>query len=123
MGFLALAEAFYDFKKESSVEFSSSRKVVRVFDNTLHELNASQTTVAKQPSLCLKASKIDNRYYYLEFDGVDDSIISDVDLNKKPGVEDIFTFNVVYYRKPRKGIHRHQGIPGTDNGGGGTTYG
>ena len=69
-----MTEASYD---------SSTRKISKLYDQTLFEKHASQTTTANQPTLCSRSAKINNRYY-LQFNGTQ-RMISDINLNPQAG--------------------------------------
>ena len=95
---------------------ASSRKVSKLYDQTLSENNCSQTNTQLQPIVCTKNNKI-NKRYYLEFNG-SQRMISNINLNPKPGDKDIVNIFVVYKLNNHgsSGTWRN-GIFGHDNGG------
>ena len=90
------ATAFYkiDMANSHEVIFDSVRSVSKVFDQSLSQDHATQTTYNLQPTICTKANRINNRYY-LEFNG-SQRMISDINLNVQSGQEDIVNVFIVY---------------------------
>ena len=97
------ATSFYHFDRASSSQVTydtTSRKVSKVFDQSLSGNDASQTTAARQPKVCPASGRINNRYF-LEFSKTDRTrLISDINLNL-PNAEDKVTTHIVYYLKSR----------------------
>ena len=61
-----MSTAFYRINISSSHEVifdSSTRKVSKLFDQSLSQDDAAQTTASLQPTWCNKANRINNRYY------------------------------------------------------------
>ena len=90
------ATAFYkiDTANPNEVTFDSVRSVSKMFDQSLSQYHAKQTTYNLQPSICTKANRINNRYY-LELNG-SQRMISDINLNVQSGQEDIVNVFIVY---------------------------
>ena len=114
------ATAFYKIDTANSHEltFDSVRSVSKLFDQSLSQSNAEQTTYNLQPTICTKANRINNRYY-LEFDGSKKQrMISDINLNASAGEEDIINIFIVYYIDSFGGSYWTRcGLYGADNGG------
>ena len=116
------AECMYkvDYSWGNEVTYdATTRKVSKLIDNTLSELDATQTAVAQQPKLCLKSVKI-NKRYYLSFDGASSQrMISSIDLNPATGVSDIVNVFIVYRLKSftANSYWTRNGLFGHDNAG------
>ena len=92
--------AFYKIDSGNSHELtydSSTRKVSKLYDQSLSQDDAEQTTSSLQPKLCNKADRINNRYY-LQING-SQKMISNIDLNQASGEEDIANVFIVYKLK------------------------
>ena len=89
-------DAFYkiDTANSHEVTFDSVRSVSKLFDQSLSQDDAEQTTYSAQPTLCTKANRV-NKRYYLEFDGTK-RMLSDINLNVQNNDEDIVNVFVVY---------------------------
>ena len=87
-----------------------------LFDRTLSGLNAVQTVSNRRPKL--STGKNAKRYYFT-FDGVDDRMISDIDLNPGSGQDDIVHVFMLYRFHFHSGpnAHSRNGLCGHDNGG------
>ena len=114
------ATRFYHFNRASGSQVTYdaiSRKVSKVFDQSLSGNDASQTTVARQPKVCAISGRINNRYF-LEFSKTDSTrLISDINLNL-PNTEDKVTTHIIYYLKSRNfNYWVSGGFFGHDNGG------
>ena len=66
----------------------------KLFDQSLSQDDAVQTTANLQPTLFTKANRV-NKRYYLEFNG-SQRMISDINLNPGSGEEDIANSFIVY---------------------------
>ena len=115
-----LADCLYKTDRGLSTEVELNkpgREVIQLFDQSLKENHAIQTTNANRPLLCTKAEKINYRYY-LKFDG-SKRMISDINLNPTGGVADIVNIYIVYRLNSYSGSHSHvrNGLFGHDNGG------
>ena len=111
------ADAFYKIDTANSHElnFDATRNVSKIFDQSLSQDHAEQTTYNLQPTLCTKANRI-NKRYYLEFNG--QRIISNIDLNAASGKEDIVNVFIVYNLSSFSGTYWCRcGLFGHDNGG------
>ena len=88
--------AFYkiDTANSHEVTFDSTRNVSKLFDQSLSQDHAVQTTYNLQPALSTKTARI-NKRYYLEFNG-NQRMISDINLNPANGEEDIVNVFIVY---------------------------
>ena len=93
------ATAFYkiDIGNSNEVTFDSVRSVSKIFDQSLSQDHAEQTTYNLQPTLCTKSNRV-NKRYYLEFNG-SQRMISDINLNVASGDEDIVNVFIVYQIK------------------------
>ena len=111
------ATAFYkiDTANSHEVTFDSVRSVSKLFDQSLSQDHAEQTTYNLQPSLCSKGNRI-NKRYYLEFNG-SQRMISSIDLNVANGEEDIVNIFILYYIDSFSGTYWCRcGLFGHDNG-------
>ena len=90
------ATAFYkmDTANLHEVTYDSNRKVSKLFDQSLSQDDAEQSTANLQPTICTKSNRV-NKRYYLEFNG-SQRMISDIDLNPTAGEEDIVNIFIVY---------------------------
>ena len=90
------ATAFYkiDTSNTHELTFDSVRSVSKLFDQSMSQDDAEQSTYNLQPTICTKANRINNRYY-LEFNG-SQRMISDINLNVQTGQEDIVNVFIVY---------------------------
>ena len=78
--------SLYKLDRGNSAEVvmdSTTRKVSKLYDQTLYENYAEQTTSANQPTLSTSANRINNRYY-LNFNG-SQRMLSNIDLNVARG--------------------------------------
>ena len=73
---------------------SSTRNVSKLYDQSLYENHAEQTTTANQPTLVASAFKLNNRYY-LNFNG-SQRMLSNINLNVASGGQDIVNIFIVY---------------------------
>ena len=91
------ASAFYHFTIGNSNEltYDANLKVSKLFDQSLSQDHAQQSTTNLQPTLCTKANRREKRYF-LEFDGSGQRMISNIDLNPAAGEPDIVNVFVVY---------------------------
>ena len=101
------AECLYSCERElpSEARFTpSTRAISTLFDQTLSGLNATQSVVARRPKLST---------------GVDDRMISNIDLNPASGQDDIVHVFILYRLKSHNGSNQHfrNGLFGHDNGG------
>ena len=116
------ANCMYKIDKSLDSELifdSSTRKISKLKDNTLYELDANQNVVVNQPKLCTKANKINNRYY-IEFTSVNsERMISQIDLNPGTNQSDIVNIFIVYKLNSRSTTSYwvNNGLFGHDNGG------
>ena len=114
------ANCMYKIDKGTELIFdSSTRKISKLKDNTLYELDANQSSVSNQPKLCTFANKINNRYH-IEFNSVNsERMISQIDLNPGTNQQDIVNIFIVYKLKSRSSINYwvNNGLFGHDNGG------
>ena len=95
---------------------SSTRKISKLYDQSLYENHAEQTTTANQPDLCSPAFRINNRYY-LNFNG-SQRMISNIDLNVAAGGQDIVNIFIVYKLISFTGTYwTRNGLFGHDNAG------
>ena len=94
----------------------NSRAISTLFDQTLSGLNAVQTVSSRRPKL--STGKNAKRYYFT-FDGDDDRMISDIDLNPASGQDDIVHVFMLYGLHSHNGsyVHFRNGLFGHDNGG------
>ena len=98
---------------------SSTRKISKLKDNTLYELDANQSATGNQPKLCTKANKINNRYH-IEFTSTSsERMISQIDLNPGNNQQDIVNIFIVYKLNSRTTVNYwvNNGLFGHDNGG------
>ena len=98
---------------------SSTRKISKLKDNTLYELDANKNVAGNQPKLCTKANKINNRYH-IEFNSVNsERMISQIDLNPGTNQQDIVNIFIVYKLKSRSSVNYwvNNGLFGYDNRG------
>ena len=98
---------------------SSTRKISKLKDNTLYELDANQNVAGNQPKLCTKANKINNRYH-IEFNSTNsERMISQIDLNPGTNQQDIVNIFIVYKLNSRLSVNYwvNNGLFGHDNGG------
>ena len=89
--------ALYRLERGISTEVvidNTTRKISKLYDQTLYENHAEQTTSANQPTLCTSTTKINNRYY-LNFNG-SQRMLSNIDLNVASGGQDIVNIFIVY---------------------------
>ena len=115
-----LADCLYKMERAlaSEVTFdNSTRAVSDLYDQSLKENHAIQTTDANRPLLCTKAEKTNFRYY-LKFDG-NKRMLSDINLNPNAGQDDIVNIYIVYRLNSFTGTHAavRNGLFGHDNGG------
>ena len=112
------ANCMYKVDKGSELIFdSSTRKISKLKDNTLFELDANQNSVSNQPKLCTKANKINNRYH-IEFNSLNfERMISQIDLNPGTNQQDIVNIFIVYKLKSRSSVNYwvNNGLFGHDN--------
>ena len=75
--------------KEEVLLTTETQKIQVLFDQTLSGLNANQTVSSERPTL--STAKNAKRFYF-EFNGTDDKMISNIDLNPAnfPDVVNIF---------------------------------
>ena len=113
-----LADCLYKIERGIPTEVTfnkSTREVSHLFDQSLKENHASQTTKANRPILCTKAEK-NNYRYYLKFNGKK-RMLSDINLNPGSGQADIVNVFIVYRLNSNLGSHFRNGLFGHDNGG------
>ena len=113
------AECVYSCERELKTEVSmtpNSRNISTLFYQTLSGLNAVQTVSSRIPKL--STGKNAKRYYFT-FDGVDDRMISSIDLNPASGANDIVHVFMLYRLHSHNGSNAHfrNGLFGHDNGG------
>ena len=94
----------------------STRSISTLFDQTLSGLNATQSVVARRPKL--STTKNAKRYFFT-FNGVDDRMISNIDLNSISGQDDIIHVFTLYRLHSHNGTNPdfRNGLLGHDNGG------
>ena len=112
------ANAFYNFPTANSHELTydpTTRKVSKIFDQSLSQDDAYQSDMAKMPVISDKNNRIKNRYY-IEFSG-SDRLLSDIDLNPDVGTDDIVNIFIVYKLKSIPIHYWVNGLCGHDNGG------
>ena len=81
---------------DSELTFDNSRKISKLKDNILYELDANQSATGNQPKLCTKANKTNNRYH-IEFTSANsERMISQIDLNPGNNQQDIVNIFIVY---------------------------
>ena len=117
---MSCATAFYKIDTASTHELtydSTTRKVSKIFDQSLSQDDAVQTVVSEQPLLCSKANRV-NKRYFLEFDGSKNQrMIPNINLNALPGEDDIVNFFIVYKLSSFGGSYwTRSGLFGHDNG-------
>ena len=116
------ANCMYKVDKGSETELifdNTTRKISKLKDNTLYELDANQNTVSHQPKLCTKANKINNRYH-IEFTSANsERMISQIDLNPGTNQQDIVNIFIVHKLKSRSTTNYwvNNGLFGHDNTG------
>ena len=94
---------------------SSTNKVSKLYDQSLYENHAEQTTTTNQPTLCTSAFRNNNRYY-LNFNG-SQRMLSNIDLNVAAGEQDIVNVFIVYKLLSFTGTYwTRNGLFGHDNG-------
>ena len=113
------ADEFYKTDIGSTHELvydTSTRKVSKLFVQSLSQDEAEQTTVSQQPLICSILNRINNRYY-LEFDGSKNQrMISDINLNPAAGEDDIVNMFIVYILSSFGGSYWTRcGVFGHDN--------
>ena len=112
------ATAFYKIDTANSHEITfddTTRKVSKLFDQSLSQDNAEQITANLQPILCTKANRV-NKRYYLQFNG-SQRMISDINLNPASGEEDIVNIFIVYKLNSIPTHYWVNGIFGHDDAG------
>ena len=89
------AECLYSCKRgtKEEVRMTPTRAISTLFDQTLSVLNAVQTVSSRRPKL--STGKNAKRYYFT-FDGVDDRMTSDINLNPASGADDIVHVFILY---------------------------
>ena len=112
------AECLYSRERGTKEEviITPKRAISTLFDQTLSGLNAVQTVSSRRPKL--STGKNANRYYFT-FNGVDDRIISNIDLNPASGAKDIVHVFCLYRIHSHNGTNQHfrNGLFGHDNAG------
>ena len=112
------AECLYSCERELKTEVitTPTRTISTFFDQTLSGLNATQSVVRKRPKL--STGKNAKRYYFT-FDGVNDRMISNIDLNPASGAKDIVHVFILYRLHSHNGTNPdfRNGLFGHDNGG------
>ena len=91
------ALALYKFDRGSSDEISmnsSSRKVTKIIDQSLNEIDGNQTNHYEQPTLSDRANKILGKRYFLLFSS--DFMTSPINLNGTSGVRDFVSIFIAY---------------------------
>ena len=95
---------------------SATRKVSKLYDQSLSENHAEQTTTATQPTLSTSANRNNNRYY-LNFNS-SQRMLSNIDLNVAAGSQDIVNIFIVYKLNSYTGTYwLRNGLFGHDNSG------
>lgn len=92
------AQCLYKIDRALATEVTydnSTRLVTYLYDQSVKENHAQQTTSANQPIVCTKAEKINYRYF-LKFDGTK-RMLSNINLNPASGVQDIVNIFIVYH--------------------------
>ena len=94
----------------------STRAISTLFDQTLSGLNATQSVVARRPKL--STGKNAKRFFFT-FDGVDDRMSSNINLNSASGQADIVHVFILFRLKSHSGpdAHFRNGLFGHDNQG------
>ena len=101
------AECLYSCERElpSEARFTpSTRAISTLFDQTLSGLNATQSVVARRPKL--STGKNATRFFFT-FDGVDDRMISNINLNPASGKADIVHVFILFRLKSHSGPDAH----------------
>ena len=101
----------------SEVRFTpSTRGISTLFDQTLSGLNATQSVVAQRPKL--STGKNAKRFFFT-FDGVDDRMSSNINLNPASGADDIVHVFILFRLKSHSGPDPNfrNGLFGYDNQG------
>ena len=80
--------------QEVIIADSTSRKINKIYDQSLSGNDAGQSNNLLQPLLCAKAERINNRYY-LKFDGTK-RMISDINLSPRHLQRDTVNAFIVY---------------------------
>ena len=112
------SNAFYKVDTAISHETTfdlSTIKVSKLFDQSLSQDDAEQTSASLQPVLCDKTERINNRYY-LKFKGAL-RMISNINLNPASGEEDIVNIFIVYKLNSIPSHYWVNGIMGHNNAG------
>ena len=112
------ANSFYIFPTSNSHELtydSVTRKVSKIFDQSLSQDDAYQSDMVKMPVICDKNNRINNRYY-IEFTG-SERLLSDIDLNPAVGADDIVNIFIVYKLNSIPVHYWVNGVCGHDDGG------
>ena len=92
----------------------ATRKVSRLYDQTLSENHAEQTTTAAQPTLVASVNRINNRYY-INFTS-SQRMVSSINLNVASGGQDIVNIFIVYKFNSFNGAYwLRNGLVGHDN--------
>ena len=112
------AECLYLVEKgaKDEVIMTPTRTISTLFDRTLSGLNATQSTVARRPKLSTAKNA---KRYFLTFDGTDDRMVSNIDLNPAAGADDIVHVFILFRLKTHAGSNANfrNGLFGHDNGG------
>ena len=112
------SNSFYNFPTGNSHELtydSVTRKVSKIFDQSLSQDDAYQSDMSKMPVICNKNNRINNRYY-IEFTG-SERLLSDIDLNPAVGADDIVNIFIVYKLNTIPTHYWVNGLFGHDNSG------
>ena len=112
------AECLYSCERElpSEARFTpSTRAISTLFDQTLSGLNATQS-VARRPKLSTGKNA---KWFFFTFDGVDDRMVSNINLNPASGADDIVHVFILFRLKSHSGpdAHFRNGLFGHDNQG------
>ena len=101
---------------KEEIRMTSTRVISTLFDQTLSGLNATQLISTRRPKL--STGKNAKRYYFT-FDGVDDRMISTINLNPASGAVDIVHVFMLYRLHSNNGNNAQfrNGLFGHDNGG------
>ena len=95
---------------------SSTRKVSKLYDQSLYENHAEQTTTANQPTLVASPFKVNNRYY-LNCNG-SQRMLSNIKLNVASGGQGIVNIFIVYKLISYTGTYwLRNGLVGHDDAG------
>ena len=111
-------DAFYHFPTSNTHELTfdtSTRKVSKIYDQSLSQDDAYQSDMLKQPTICSKANRI-NKRYYIQFTG-SERLLSDIDLNPGVGNDDIVNVFIVYKLNSIPTHYWVNGLMGHDDGG------